>query len=73
MDYGQPKMLHPNDMTPQQKRLDLLFALARCQFLITKAVGQITRRIVIGVYAIATHDTTERLLIGSVGAIDPVM
>ena len=72
LDYGQPVCLLPVLVSPQQESLDGLFVLACCQFLISKAAGQVDRSIVISVSAKTTDRAAERLLVGSEGAIAEV-
>ncbi len=57
-------------MTSQQKCFDLLFLLAGRQFCISKATRQIDRGIVISVIAVAADTAAERLLIGSIRAVE---
>ena len=57
-------------MSSQQECFDLLFLLAGRQFCISIATREIDRGIVISVIAVATDPTAERLLIGSIRAVN---
>src|SRR5258708_29187182 len=62
-------LLLPVLMPREKERFDLLFVLARRQFFVSKAAGQVDRSVVVGMLAVMTDDTPEASLVRPVRSI----